>query len=477
MNKYTKKIYLLVSLPLVLCGCDTSEKLTDDYTDKEQVIFESSLKEILNSRANSDEYVVNQSFNLMFKGNAGYEIGKVDFNNSGIGFSLRYDNDGKLMDLIWGDVNPNENNGNTYSFYLDNLTPGFDGITNVKLPENPEDNPYSIGIYKNDDDTNYNDDYNTKDLIWGALENTERNTIEEVDLYHVMSRFCLRLCIDNSAVGKDKFPLSATISNLFQTPIEFDRLTGNLQLEENPIEEPYSIVDNQTKNWTIEKDESNPNITYYTSPDFVIPPQEFVSTARPRLSVKLLDNTTYSGLFPIAMNLIGADGSLTPWTMSFLRGYRIMLNVKISNNMADLQFLPVTMLDWWEVDEKTVTGYQASVANEEDFKNLIKAYNDERISEFYKWGFKRSDGTWVFNIFTNFSIKASEYSSHMEEKENLPYEFYIFDATVSVSLDSENEVYLNTLNNGAQQLKNLLNKGIRPTEEFTGNGEGNNTGQ
>lgn len=454
----TRKYYKILSLifAILLAGCRSEEigpSSESSYEDSNPVVFGAKIIEMGNTRAPGDKPVKNQKLNLMFLSSNGLELGYADFNYQGIAYSERFDNTGSPLDLLWSYVSPDEYNGDTYSFYLDNIPeeyniPDQGNISSITLPD---DNPYKI--------SRYSDEESEKDLWWGSLQGVSRAKIQNVDLYHVMSRVTLRVYFDNSAVGESKYPVSATINNIFRYPVSFNRLTGNLGLPEFPDENPFTLVEDE-QGWTESEDETG--MTYYTSPDFILPPQEIVSNARPRLTVIVKNSRsgefqTFSGLLPLAMYLEGENGLSTLWTMAFLKGYSLVLTVKISNDAADLQFLPVSLLEWWPVGEKTLTGIQASIGKEEDFEKLIETYNTASDdSQFYKWGYKDSnDNTWYFNIFRNLEINASKYAGKMQERLEMPYGFKIHNASIVVTLSDGSVVYL-TGEEGEAQLKALL---------------------
>lgn len=305
MNYNYCKHILFLLLP-VLFGCDSSQE-AKDLTDKsESILFGANITNIGNTRGYQEEgTVMTGKYNLTFQNlSQELEIGSVAFEN-GIGYASRI-KDNKNVDLKWGEIKSDETHG-TYSFYLDNL-PSYEN-QNSTIVELPEDNPFRVDVFDKKNGKN--------DLLWGSLEDVNRSPILSFNLYHVMSRFCLRVYFDNSK-GFENLPelKSASISNLFQKAISFDRLTGALGLNEQPDETPFIL-----SGW-VEDDEINEeSVTYYVSQDYVIPPQEFVPNNRPRLTIVLENGDSYSGVFPLAMNLVGENDVLTPWNMSFLRGY------------------------------------------------------------------------------------------------------------------------------------------------------------
>lgn len=455
--KFFKYILFCVSALLLSCSSDAFD--TDDTSADEQVVFGARLNEMKSTRA--PKLVTDKSMNLTFVSNAGYEKGRVDFNSQGIGFSVRFDADDSPLDLIWSYVSPNIYNTDIYSFFLDNLAEEYtdsdpDNSTVVLLPE---DNRYKIGLFVEEKDENPDEGIFSNDLIWGAIENVERKKIEDIYLDHVMARFALQVYFDNSAVGEQMFPESASMTNIFHEPVSFDRLTGTLGLPENPVEDPFTLVDNST-GWEQDFDELT-RMTYYTSPDFVVPPQEFVANARPRLRVTLTNGRTFTGIFPPVMNIVDSDGAETLWTMAFLKGYKVTLNVKISNEAATLEFMPVSVTDWWDVGTKNLTGIQASLVKDTDFDDLIKAYNAGDDTEFYKYGYKDTEtGAWVFNIFRNFTIDANTYKGRMTENSSMPYRFNIMNTIMTISIGT-NEINISG-DEGNSILKQLLSEGIVP---------------
>lgn len=460
--KYFKILSIVFVTLLSACSSQVTPPLPDSTTeeDSDPVVFGAKVVEMKTTRAEGDKPVKNKRLNLLFSGQNGLETGFADFNYQGVAYSERFDTNGDRIDLIWSYVAPDEYNGDTYSFYIDNLPEEYtetdpNNISTVFLPEN---NPYGISEYKEDQDSN--------DLWWGSLKGVSKARIENIDLYHAMARISLKVYFDNSQVGDSKSPVSASITNIFRSPVSFDRLTGNFGLPELPDENPFVLVEDEN-GWKENLDESG--MYYYTSPDFILPPQEVVSNARPRLSVVIRNDNngeyqTFSGLLPLAMYLEDEKGVSNLWTMSFLKGYKLVLTVKISNTAADLQFLPVSILDWEPVGSKLLTGLQASIVDGKSFGELIETYNNATDdSLFYKWGYQSStDNVWCFNIFHNLTILASDYAAKMKEKSQFQYGFKLYYSTVEVVLRDGTKVLL-TGEDGERQLKDLLNTGKMPT--------------
>lgn len=446
--KIYHQIILSVTILLALSGCSTAEpdKETEDILGRVKIGAAISGIGNTGTRGYQEEgKVLSGNMNLTFLNkDREFEVGSVAFEN-GIGYASRIDNS-RFIDLKWVDLSTTEESSRQYSFYLDNLPAAYGTDVNISLPE---ENPFHASVFDEVEGSN--------DLLWGALLDIERSPTLSFDLNHVMSRFCLRVYFDNSNGFERLTPESAKISNLFQHAVSFDRLTGTLGLDENPDEEDFILVTDYDSWDRKEVIENNKTVNYYVSPDFVIPPQNFVSNKRPRLTVVLSNGESYSGLFPLAMTLVGENNVMTPWMMSFLRGYKLTLTVMISNGGQSLQFMPVTLLEWVDKGIKNLTGSQAAIEDEEGMKALINAYNGRKVEEFYKWGYKNGD-IWIFNIFQNleFSLKSGE---KMEEQKDLPYEFNIYNSTVIVNLPDGRSVSLTQNDDGANKLKTILNGG------------------
>lgn len=455
--------YIIYFLPALFFSCSDEDSMKTSSEGDEQVVFGARIREMGNTRAD-DKPVKNKSMNLTFFTSNGFEKGKVEFNDQGIGFSVRYDADQNPLDLVWSYVSPNERNGKVYSFFIDNLDSEYtetdpQNPTTVILPSN---NRYKLGLYVDEDKEDPEKGIYSNDLQWGSLENVERDKIETIYLNHVMARFSLRVTFDNSAVGEEFKPESASINNIFHEAVSFDRKTGILGLPDQPEADPFYLVETK-EGWKAEKDEED-GITYYNSPDFAVPPQEFVANARPRVTVKLTNGKSYSGLLPTAMSILGENSS-SLWTMAFLKGYKLTLNVKISNEAASLEFMPVTVMEWWEVGRKTLMGNQASLTKDEDFDELIKAYKNSDDSEFYRWGYYDNvNQVWVFNIFRALEIDPAKYKSVMQEKESMPYRFNILNTSIALLYPGGIKKYVEG-EEGERILKEILSEGIIPSAE------------
>ena len=458
--KYIYNILVLLFLGLT-ASCESESEQPDIEGLAENVLMEATVKELHISRSTGDG-ICDKAFNLTFQSSSGYEVGKVDFNSAGRGYTIRYDSEGVPFDLVWGDVVPDQPNGSTYSFYVDNLPEEMGRSIVVDFPENRDENPYSIGIYDGD--------FGSRDLIWGSAEQVIRKNIEDIDLYHVMSRFSLHVDLNNSSVGHEISLVSAEITNIFTSPLSFNRLSGNFELRKYENGEPWPeekfiMVEDEDK-WLEVKDENE--VAYYSTPDFILPPQEFVQNNRPRLYVKVRsgDGTekVFSSVLPTTMTVKDEAGVQKLWSMSFLRGTKLILSVRLNNEVGSLEFLPVSLIGWKEhKGDKTFTGYQASVSKTEDLDDLVNAYNNESIDKFYQWGYLADKDTnkWVFNVFNNLEIDYEFYKNKMGEREGLPYSFNIYEATITVLMPGDKKVYLSGAE-GAEKLKKILSNGLSP---------------
>lgn len=451
--------YILLFITLGITGC-SDETTEGNLYSTEKIRIGANVMEVGNSRAYQEEgRVVNGNYNFTFLNSEGnLEIGKAIFGSNGIGYTYR-DDDGEAKELEWGYVSAENTSSLTYSFFLDNLPDKFEKTTTVEFPEDPEENPYQIGVFDMENGEN--------DLLWGSLENVSRANTLLFTLNHVMSRFCLNIYFDKSLGDQVKKPKSATITNIFQKPLSFDRLTGNFTLDEEPDPEPFFLVEEEDL-WGAPTTDSENGMVYYASPDFIVPPQEFVSGNRPRLTVELTNGQVYTGLFPLAMDLIGDNNSLTPWLMSFLKGYKLTLNVIISNEPGNLQFMPASLVGWYKKGEYNISGLQASIANEDDFKKLEAECGKQVTDLFYLWGYHDSNtDKWIINVFQTFTIKASDYSGVWKnlKSEEIPFDFD-FDlhyATVIVT-NGGDKINLTKSNGGEEKLKRLLLYGEVPSE-------------
>lgn len=480
-----KSAYLYIISAFILAVASACRSDIPDYDFPEMsetVRFGVNVAKVGNTRAIPEAGEIREgTLNVLFRNSdKNHELGSVVFTN-GIGAGRRIVDDA-TVELKWSDVASESDDAKKfiYSFYLDNLPASYGNNEIINFPEDDgeDDHPYRISSY----------DHESNDLLWGALENVNRANTLSVDLNHIMSRFCLRLFFDNTAGFDTQVPVSANLTNIFHKAVSLDRTTGNLELSKRatpegngmPIPDPYFLV-KTTEEWGKPQEDEETGMTYYSTPDFVIPPQEFVPNSRPRLTVVLSkggQEETYTGLLPQAMDLVGDHGELIPWIMSFLKGYRIILNVTVSNQANSLIFMPATVLDWNDKGKKTLTGNQASVAKEEEIEDLIRAYKSGSIGEFYKWGYELDTNPpkWIFNIFQNFEVNVNKLRGQMKESDEPPYDFPPYDfnlhfATVTIILEDNTKVELNSDNNGAARLKSLLSKGVLPDYQEPDPGE------
>lgn len=470
--------YINIIIGIVLAGflAGCKEDVSEPYTDKasDPVLFSAKVKDILVSRA--DNPIKDHDLNIIFQNSAGYEFGIISFNSQGLGTSIRYDG-GKETDLIWEylgfeyDKDDKDKKYPLYSFYVDNIPESLNtGSTFVEFPENIEENPYRADFYRSYENQNDNND-----LIWGSIEKVVKAPSLTLSLSHVMSRVELWVYFDNNISSEARAPKSAVITNIFKAPKGFDRLTGEWTLPETLPENSEFVLANDDESsefkWerkeekVIEGDEIK-TITYYVSPDFVVPPQQFISNQRPRLTVTLANDQggngqVFTGLFPLAMNLLDEDGNPTPWVMSFIRGYKIILKVKIGNEPSTLEFMPSTVLEWESKGTKNISGLQASIAREEDLQKLIEAYNNGDSRYFDHWGYyDENSRKWYFNIFLSLDVSSS-YKESMPENSDMPYEFNLNSGIVYLNVDNNTTLILSGTE-GAKILKDFISNGIVP---------------
>lgn len=453
-------LIFIIALLIILTGCENKLDSNEESMSKYNPIFlGANLNGMAYSRAYQEEGSVEEgTFTITyFNFDREYETGTVTFVN-GVGFGKK-PTDGSHNDLGWDDVSSDVVNGDTYTFYMDNL---LDGGNSQSVEIDPLTTPFKAAVFDKEEGSN--------DLLWGKLTDVKRSNSPLIfDLYHVMARFSLRVYVDNSYIGSKIYPETSSISNVFQSPVSFDRITGTLGLQEMPDENDFKLVDNPDIWKRVEKEIIEDGVKsteiYFESPDYVIPPQQFLQNQRPRLTVTVNDgngkHTNFSGLLPLSMVITDENGNISPWQMEFLRGYKLIMNVRVSNNPIYMQFMPITILPWYDKGTYTIRGSQAAVQDEDGLKKLIDTYNAGTENEFYKWGYK-SDGKWIFNIFQNISISATDFKGRMKEKENLPYGFNLHSAVVDVALSESSNALLSGVE-GAQALTDLLNKGILPT--------------
>lgn len=374
--------------------------------------------------------------------NSAYNTLPVEFNNPGSspGIGMVRTGDPNQM-FTWNMVG----GGATPIFYLDNVEPNPSLTSNdpATVMFDETYNPYRAGLFDEENGTN--------DLLWGS-QTVGRQTTNTVmfDLHHNMSRIRLQITVDktNERLPDDLSLENAvvSISSINQNPVSYNRLDGTLELtSENNSYSDLIFVGNGVGWKTEVPDPEDPNITVYTTNDFVVPPQGLLDDERrPRLTITLNSGKVYSGILPHAMLISDPnkpnDPELSyPVTMYFLKEHILTIRTLISEDPPELAFLPVQVVEWVDKGEFSLEGHQAGLYLPSEFYNLITYYDSYNEYQLTRYGaMVTPDGgntpMWIFDVFRSMTLDYNRIYRSMTvsgDKRNFQFNFNGYGVSVT----------------------------------------------
>lgn len=368
--------------------------------------------------------------------------------------------------LEWTDIGYNDSESIS-TFYLDNVS--GENQTSDCTVSLDDSTPFVAGIFDDEEGSN--------DLLWAQREISRNSPVVNFQLNHCMARINVEVTLDNSLEDEPFKELDlekdaiVKITSLVHTPIKYERLTGNLVLPENPeYKELVMVNTSEDLNWKSIEGTDDKETVIYNTLDFVLPPQELLTNEdRPRLSITVPvggEMKTFSGLIPRVMEMLTPDGSIIPMTLSLLRGHVITLHVRLSPDPLEIIFMPVTVQDWVNKGTFLLGVNQAGLDSENDLENFILAVNSGEEKEISKFGYKNSDGIWVFNIFCDMTFQESDISGIFKDTEIGNFTFAMHGWTVTVV--GENDEIICEIGK-AVDLVNFLKFGTLPSQNSNSN--------
>lgn len=335
-----------------------------------------------------------------------YSVCTVNFHD-GFGFTSTWEN----KDLKWEEVGALTTSDTHTNFFLDNVAP----------PD--ENNPHATEIFFTEsyhpfDAAVYDGDGGPNDLLWGStLVDLYTSADISIGLHHNLSRVSVIVTVDNTLTGTQEIKFdqgSVKITNVIKKGKSFNRTNGRVSLGDD-YEALELAVDGNWK--SVSKDETEPNISYYTTQNFVLPPQALsTGEMRPRLvlDVPQSDGTirSYSGVIPRVMMV---DGS--PATMAFDPEKNLTLRVKISQDKLRIESIVAYVQDWVNKGSFVVSANSAGILSDKDFLDLLAVYQTGVYNDIRQFGYldTSSDGEaiWSFNIFTELRLDYDEVQGKM----------------------------------------------------------------
>lgn len=370
MKTYRTIFLLTIWAGLMLLACTKQEEV---YSDTDKVCLSASIGS-MTTRVD-DGGVESGTYYLTYN-SSGAKVCMVTFADSK-GYPLVSDN-GIYQFLKWNDVTPVDGK---YQFTLDNLS--------------NKDNPETVTLGEAYQAAPLNDKLNDKlDIVWGkqTVEKGKESDGVNFKLSHRMSKISLEISVDALGINLKGKQVKITLTDVISEPATFNRTSGIV-----------SVTGKQRSDIVLYEGELIQAASKYTIPSWIFPPQDFDEKNWPKLRI-VLDVTTYEGTLN---HYMVQEGSLdTPVEMTgFKSGQHLTLRAKLSKTTEEVEliFMPVWVRKWEEIDNIGIGAKQRGVYTEEDYEQLVTAYNkdskDENVLDEY--GTKDDSGIWTFVLFRN----------------------------------------------------------------------------
>ena len=368
MKTYRTIFLLTIWAGLMLLACTKQEEV---YSDTDKVCLSASIGS-MTTRVD-DGGVESGTYYLTYN-SSGAKVCMVTFAESK-GYPLVSDN-GIYQFLKWNDVTPVDGK---YQFTLDNLS-NKDNPETVTLGEAYKAAPL--------------DGNSQLDIVWGkqTVEKGKESAGVNFALSHRMSKISLEISVSTSGIVLDGKQVKITLTDVISEPATFYRTSGAV-----------SVAGKKGSDIVLYEGELIQAASKYTIPSWIVPPQTF-SNNWPKLRIEF-DGQTYEGTLN---HYMVQEGSLdTPVEMTgFKSGLHLTLRAKLSKTTEEVEliFMPVWVRKWEEIDNIGIGAKQRGVYTEEDYKQLVTAYNkepkkDENVLDEY--GTKDDSGKWTFVLFRN----------------------------------------------------------------------------
>lgn len=424
------KYYHIISLlsAVILLSCSESELMTEPTVTDVSLRIAAEIQGAKNTRTYQSSGVINEGrYYMSYINSLGEsQISEVEFRNGNGHISI-----GNDKYLEWDQIGYNAGSETTSLFFLDNVSPDEgEQIGNI-VNFTEEFNPFVAGVLDKEDGSN--------DLLWGERQIARNSPIVNFQLHHCMAMVNVELTYEKDINGiPEDFKIeeaTVSISKLLKTPKSYNRETGELSFtrmqanegaSDNPEPLEYEEITLVDKDYPWEdpdhSEKDGKEITVYKSKDFVLPPQELLTTdERPRLSIKIPmgdgDEITYSGVIPRAMEMTMTDGSTVPMTLALLREYCLTLHVRLSPDPVEIIFMPVTVVDWVDKGTVLINADQAGINDEAgflEFINVLKNYTSGQEDKLERFGYKDTGEKWKFNIFSELSFDLSDENQELK---------------------------------------------------------------
>ena len=293
------------------------------------------------------------------------------------GYPLVLDENDVYHFLKWSDVALVASR-NYYLFTLDNVN-NSTGTGTVTLDES-----YRAATLESAPDL---------DIVWGSktvAPGAEKNAVA-FTLSHKMSKLSLEIGVNSPGIVLDGKTVKITLTNVIDRPATFNRASGAVGVGKNA---PVEVV--------LHEGLLTQSGSKYVIPSWIFPPQTFDTGNWPRLRMEF-DGLVYEGTLNHFM--IQEGDTETPIAMSgFEAGRHLTLRASLSPTADDVEliFMPVWIRKWVEIDNIGITAKQRGVYTENDYRQLVEAYNQEPKDDkaLEKFGtFNLQTNSWSFILY------------------------------------------------------------------------------
>ena len=437
---------------LMLSSCAGEQDLPFDKEIDDAIVVMASVNDVMSSRAYQDQGQIMTGHYYMtypnFSDNNTYSVCDVNFFE---GRGVTKTTDG--YELKWQDVGALNYDSKKTCFWMDNVPKPEDDPDAIVVPFTDSYNPFVAGEFDDDEGSN--------DLLWGYVQMApEASQVVSMHVHHWMARVNVIVTVDNSNENADIVNFSegsVKITNLIHKGISFNRISGVIDLGEEPqYEDLYLTVNGD---WGSKNDDPNTkNITYFQTKNFVLPPQQLTTDeTRPRLVLEVPQNDgtirTYSGVIPRIMTVNGS-----PANLAFDQEKNLTLKVKLSQDLLYIESIYAYLQDWVNKGTHLVTANQAGIYSDDDLMSLIGYYQEDNTDEMIHYGYRLEDD-WKFDIFTDITVNVDDVAGKMDKGPEFSFELPYHSLTIILK-DGSVVKYLPVQHQqAAEALYSLLRKG------------------
>lgn len=255
--------------------------------------------------------------------------------------------------------------------------------------------------------------------------------------------FISNLCTTTGAVEmyssyRSTFYYSTTAATSYSTYGGTYRDVKNVDMRESSGE--ARNWDKVEKNIQVDGYEEEYHKAVYESKKFVFPPQSIPPTntsgtipsisgyGRPVLTVRVPkydavgiesepgDSIDFIGNIPTIMFNADEDGNIiesSPQNIALRSGYQLTITATINSPETVLTFAPVKIERWVSKSTFSIKTKQGGIYSTTDFYDMIDAYNAGDIDRMERYGYRDSEGNFVFQFWASIKLNKDQISGMM----------------------------------------------------------------